>query len=280
MSAHDEFRLALETWTDRLVHPYIDQLKEDGAGKTSKEFNDPVWRTIVLRPLEVTILDSPLLQRLRLIRQLGLVHLVYPAANHTRLEHSIGVVTQIDRLVESVNEHFANRAAAGAAGEDPGCAINENLRNLLRLAALCHDVGHGAMSHVSENALSLYPDCIEIRDGFCDEKKIEEKPLAEIASYYIVGSPAFGDLLSASASATDEHLPPDAVIQMQKLIIGEKVSDKHPLLQEFMSGPLRCRQAGLHDSRCADERGSGGHRHRAPGAEDQGRPRVRGQAAG
>lgn len=238
MTAHDEFRIALEKWTDALVRPYIRQLEADGAGRTSKEFNDPVWSTIVLRPLEVAILDSPLLQRLRLIRQLGLVHLVYPAANHTRLEHSIGVVTQIDRLVESVNEHFANRVAAGAAEESLGCPINENLRNLLRLTALCHDVGHGAMSHVSENALALYPESIEIRDGFCDEIGSEEKPLSEIASYYIVGSPAFSDLLGAGAAAVDEHLPPDAVAQMQKLIIGERISDKIPLLQEFMSGPF------------------------------------------
>lgn len=230
--------MALEEWVEGLVRPYIRQLEADGAQKTSKEFNDPVWSTIVLRPLEVTILDSPLLQRLRLIRQLGLVHLVYPAANHTRLEHSIGVVTQIDRLVESVNEHFANRVAAAAAGEDPGCAINESLRNLLRLTALCHDVGHGAMSHVSENAFSLYPEGIEIREGFCDEIGSEETPLSEIASYYIVGSPAFGDLLTASAHAVDEHLPPDAVAQMQALIIGERISDEFPLLQEFMSGPF------------------------------------------
>lgn len=235
MSAYEEFRDALERWTDELVRPYVQRLEADGAARTSKEFNDPVWSTIVLRPLEVTLLDSPLLQRLRLIRQLGLVHLVYPAANHTRLEHSIGVVTQIDRLVESVNEHFANRSAAGITG---GCAIDENLRNLLRLTALCHDVGHGAMSHVSENAFSLYPEGIEIRDAFSDELESEETPLSEIASYCIVGSPAFADLLKVSAAAVDEHLPPDAVDQMKSLIIGEKISDEFPLLQEFMSGPF------------------------------------------
>jgi hypothetical protein len=94
------------------------------------------------------------------------------------------------------------------------------------------------MSHVSENAFSLYPEGIQIRDGFCDEIGSEETPLSEIASYYIVGSPAFGDLLAASAAAVDERLPPGTVAQMQKLIIGEMISDEFPLLQEFMSGPF------------------------------------------
>lgn len=240
MTAHDRFRIALEKWTGELVQPYVARLEAEGAGRSSKEFNDPVWSTIVLRPLEVAILDSPLLQRLRLIRQLGLVHLVYPAANHTRLEHSIGVVTQIDRLVESINEHFANRAA-GRAGDDPGRPIEDRLRNLLRLTALCHDVGHGAMSHVSQNALAHYPEIVEIREGFCDKIEREDLPLPEIASYYIVGSAAFGNLLKVAMHVVEEHdLESSAKVteQMQKLIIGETVNDKIPLLHEFVSGPF------------------------------------------
>jgi HD superfamily phosphohydrolase len=232
MSAHEQFRNALEQWTESLLRPYIGQLEDKGAGRASKEFNDPVWSTIVLRPLEVAVLDSPLLQRLRFIRQLGLVHLVYPAAQHTRLEHSIGVVTQIDRLVESVNQHFADQQ------EDGALAINEEVRRTLRLAGLCHDVGHGAMSHVSENAISLYPECIDIRNSFDDEFGGEETPLSEIASYYIVGSPAFADLLSAATVAAAEQLPPDAISDMKQLIVAQKINDKLPLLQEFMSGPF------------------------------------------
>jgi len=241
MPAHDDFRASLEQWTEELLRPYIDQLEAHGTGRAAKEFNDPVWSTIVLRPLEVTILDSPLLQRLRLIRQLGLVHLVYPAANHTRLEHSIGVITQIDRLVESINEHFANREAASEGGGDPGRAVSEDMRNLLRLTALCHDVGHGAMSHVSENALAHSSEVAEIRDSFSEAVDCEDAALSEVASYYMIGSPAFLDLLKAAATAVDERdLPPaaKAVGQMQKLIVGEKINDEIPLLHELMSGPF------------------------------------------
>jgi HD superfamily phosphohydrolase len=241
MTAHDRFRVALEGWTEQLVRPYVKRLENKGAGRSSKEFNDPVWSTIVLRPLEVAILDSPLLQRLRLIRQLGLVHLVYPAANHTRLEHSIGVVTQIDRLVESINEHFANRAAGRTAGDDPGRPIDDRLRNLLRLTALCHDVGHGAMSHVSQNALAHYPEVVEIRDEFSEMIEREDLPLPEIASFYIVGSAAFVNLLEVAMGAVEEHdleSPAQVIEQMQNLIIGKTVNDKIPLLHEFVSGPF------------------------------------------
>jgi HD superfamily phosphohydrolase len=241
MAAHDDFRIALEAWAEGLLRPYIGCLEKHGAGRTSKEFNDPVWSTIVLRPLEVAILDSPLLQRLRMIRQLGLAHLVYPAANHTRLEHSIGVVTQIDRLVESINEHFANRGAATTAGEESVRPVSEDLRNVLRLTALCHDVGHGAMSHVSENALGRYAEVNDIREEFSDEIGEEHVALTEIAAYYIVGSPSFEDLLSAAVTTVDErHLPRAkvAIGQMQKLIIGATVDDRIPLLHELMSGPF------------------------------------------
>jgi HD superfamily phosphohydrolase len=241
MPAHDDFRIALEAWTETLLRPYIEHLETHGTGKTSKEFNDPVWSTIVLRPLEVAILDSPLLQRLRMIRQLGLVHLVYPAANHTRLEHSIGVVTQIDRLVESINEHFANRGAAGVSGEESGRAVSDDLRNVLRLTALCHDVGHGAMSHVSENALGRNPKVSRIREEFSDAFGEEEVALSEIAAYYVVGSAAFKNLLEAAVAAVDErHMPrtQEAIKRMGQMIIGATVDDDIPLLHELMSGPF------------------------------------------
>lgn len=102
----ESFTKALDSWTERLLRPYLDGLADLGeASRTRpKEFNDGVWSTVALNPLEVLVLDSPLLQRLRHIRQLGVVHLVYPSATHTRIDHSIGTVHQVTRLVNRLNE--------------------------------------------------------------------------------------------------------------------------------------------------------------------------------
>ncbi|HEX9620480.1 MAG TPA: hypothetical protein VF989_10105 [Polyangiaceae bacterium] len=58
--------------------------------KYPKTLNDAVWGTIQILPCETMLLDTPLLQRLRGIRQLGMAHLVYPGAGYSRLEHSLG----------------------------------------------------------------------------------------------------------------------------------------------------------------------------------------------
>jgi hypothetical protein len=228
LEAHEQFRNALHSWAERLLRPYLDALGKRTRNETIKEFNDPVWGTIVLRPLEVVILDSPLLQRLRFIRQLGVVHLVYPAAHHTRLEHTIGVVSQIDRLVESINEHCEEAAP-----------VDGDKRHLLRLTALCHDIGHGAMSHVSENALDNFAEVLEIRESFSDCIGNEEVKLSEIASYHLLGSRAFAELLANARQIVDERaLPENAVELMQKAIIGERIDQKIPLLHELISGPF------------------------------------------
>ncbi len=56
-----------------------------------KTIRDPLWNTIHLDATAVRIVDTPEFQRLRYIRQLGLAHLVYPGATHTRFDHALGV---------------------------------------------------------------------------------------------------------------------------------------------------------------------------------------------
>ena len=66
---------------------------------------DPLWDTITLDDAAVSIVDSAAFQRLRYIRQLGLAHLVYPGATHTRFDHAIGVyhlATKALRLLSNV----------------------------------------------------------------------------------------------------------------------------------------------------------------------------------
>jgi HD superfamily phosphohydrolase len=99
---------------------------------------DPLWNTIRLDPVAVRILDTPAFQRLRYIRQLGLAHLVYPGATHTRFDHALGVY------------HLATTAVR-LLSEQPGLEDDAWVdRELIPYAALVHDIGHFAFSHALE----------------------------------------------------------------------------------------------------------------------------------
>jgi hypothetical protein len=224
-----EFKDSLTSWTATLLGSYTAQL--EAAPSHSKEFNDPVWGTILLEPSELVILDSPLLQRLRTVSQLGVVHFVYPAATHSRFEHTLGVVYQVSRLIDSINANFPGN----------GEPVAQRQRSLLRLTALCHDVGHGALSHVSENALKAFDQITDIKLDFADEAELEDVPLAEIASYYIIGSPAFAELLDRMQDLEPESGLPvreETIRLMQRAVIGEGIDNRIPLLHELISGPF------------------------------------------
>lgn len=102
------------------------------------EIADPIHKYIRFTELEKKIIDSKVFQRLRRIKQLAGAHLVYPAAQHSRFEHSLGTM------------HLA-----GLAGEhlfSIGALDKESIQEL-RVAALLHDIGHGPFSHLFEEAL-------------------------------------------------------------------------------------------------------------------------------
>ena len=101
-----------------------------------KFIRDSVYGDINLNNFEVQIMDMPQFQRLRRIKQLGLISLIYPGATHTRFEHSIGTMHLGSKLAEELN-------------------LEEDEIELIRASALLHDIGHGPFSHVSEGVLSV-----------------------------------------------------------------------------------------------------------------------------
>jgi hypothetical protein len=103
MDLVETFKQHIESLVASLLNPYTEQLAKRAEPPRTKEINDSVWRTVVLQGFEVAILDSPLLQRLRYVRQLGVAHWVYPAATHSRLEHSIGALHQLQRVLDALN---------------------------------------------------------------------------------------------------------------------------------------------------------------------------------
>jgi HD superfamily phosphohydrolase len=109
---------------------------------------DPVHGDIHLTAEELAILDTPEMQRLRGVRQLGTAYLVYPGAQHTRFEHSLGTMHLAQRMVDAINR---NRALAPR--ELIGVAEDE--ARILRAAALVHDITHIPFGHSIEDQSGL-----------------------------------------------------------------------------------------------------------------------------
>jgi HD superfamily phosphohydrolase len=111
---------------------------ETNGGTSTRVIRDPIWDTIRLDPVAVRIVDTGAFQRLRYIRQLGLAHLVYPGATHTRFDHALAVY----HLAKTALRFLKQR---GSAPEE----VWEG-EALIPYAALLHDIGHYAFSHALE----------------------------------------------------------------------------------------------------------------------------------
>ena len=72
-------------------------------GIEAKTIHDPIWGSTGYSEWEMQLIDSPLIQRLRNISQVGLAVLTYPAARHSRFEHTLGVAAATKRLVDRIN---------------------------------------------------------------------------------------------------------------------------------------------------------------------------------
>lgn len=114
------------------------------------EIRDPIHVFIRLETPERKLLDSPFLQRLRHIHQLALTNLIYPGASHTRFEHSLGVMDLASRVYDTL---MASPVHKGVAESFPTGLDHIYWKRAVRMAALCHDVGHLPFSHAAEDKL-------------------------------------------------------------------------------------------------------------------------------
>ncbi|KAF5055730.1 Deoxyguanosinetriphosphate triphosphohydrolase-like protein [anaerobic digester metagenome] len=121
-----------------------------------KFIRDSLHGNLQINELEVKLIDTPQIQRLRRIKQLGFTYLVYPGANHTRFEHSIGAMYLASRLGNNLQ-------------------LDEDKKELIRVCALLHDAGHGPFSHVSEGVVDTSHEELT-------SKLIKESQLSDILS--------------------------------------------------------------------------------------------------
>ena len=131
------------------------------------EITDPVHRYIQISQAEKEIIDLPSFQRLRRIRQLAGAHLVYPSAQHSRFEHSLGAM----HVAGSAGDVLFRKGYIGS-----GEVVQD-----LRLAALLHDIGHGPFSHLFEEVLELKGSTTHEQIG---RRIILETEISDILSKY------------------------------------------------------------------------------------------------
>ncbi|APW98079.1 phosphohydrolase [Halobiforma lacisalsi AJ5] len=148
-----------------------------------KVIKDSVHDHIQVDGVARALLDTPALQRLRRIRQLGTVSLVYPSANHTRFEHSIGVYHLACEALEQLD-------------------VDGKRAERVQAAAMLHDVGHGPFSHNLESLTyrrtGRYHDDVHdlLADGEVGEVLREHDLEPETVADLVAGEGRFGQLVS------------------------------------------------------------------------------------
>ena len=169
---------------------------------------DPIHGDIKLSEIEKWIISHPLFNRLRKVKQNTFLYYVFPSANHTRFEHSIGVMHIAGKIFDACKENFATGDKKNQKYNNGEPSSFFDLRKLgefeekyyqeLRIAALLHDIGHGPLSHLfdiflmdKDNFFNLIESNDIIKDykdsfsAICDEK-IEHEHISCIFVFKIL----------------------------------------------------------------------------------------------
>ena len=127
------------------------------------EIRDPIHGTIALSPPEVALCDSAPYQRLRAIKQLGFSEFSFPGATHNRFLHSIGVSHLAGKAFDQIFKTYSFSSPKK----------RELLRQSMKMAALLHDIGHGPLSHATEEVM---PKVGALDIKVYDTKKVSVDP--------------------------------------------------------------------------------------------------------
>lgn len=205
----------INSFVGGLLDGYIPE-KNDG-----KFIHDPIWGSVFYSAWEVQIIDSPVVQRLRGIHQLGMADLTYTAARHSRFEHSLGTCAIAGRMAEQLKKRSKIYA------------VSEFDVNTVRLAAILHDVGHCFYSHLSERVYASVPEFAELMN----EKCIKCAP-HEFMSYLIITSEAFSGFFFDHVDFPDKEKHTDVLIRAANIVVGKKNYDADGNGQTFLTSVL------------------------------------------
>lgn len=221
-------------FSDDYVQASILTLKAGRAVGRPKVIKDNVWGMVEIDCESIRLLDCPVVQRLRGIRQLGFSYLTYPSAEHSRFIHSLGMHCVIARFLDAIG-----RPRAGHDEPFPIWEVPEHTRTDLLHAAILHDVGHMAFSHATEKIYESFPG-----EFYCGPHTIEDflfkcedflekpLPLSECLSLAVILSPRFQTFYS-------EYVRPnggsDAILRVASLIAGIAPDDQSRGVAELVS---------------------------------------------
>jgi len=207
---------------------------------------DPIHGTLPVSLREIKVIDHPVFQRLRNIKQLGFADLSFPGATHTRYSHSLGAMHVATRIFDRVFAHTELPAR-----------VHERFRQAVRLAMLFHDVGHAPLSHTTE---MLMPPVGELGLGVFAGTDVSRRATHEDYTLKIVLDSSLSELvtrlfddegiipsdiaeiiagsLSAHASGRFRHGGVDYAPVLRQIVSSECDADRMDYLQRdsFFSG--------------------------------------------
>lgn len=188
----------INKFTNELLGDYCDSLKSFPI-TSPKEIYDAIWSSIELSAAEMIIIDSPIVQRLKQISQLGMSDYVYPGSSYSRFYHTLGVIHlsgQMTDVINKINNNFEQKE-------------KEVIKKLVRYASIFHDAGHTLYSHASEmffgnnSCSTVFTTAKNMLDKVLIQTNCEVN-LHELLSCMIVNSDSVSKLLQLSFEHSDD----------------------------------------------------------------------------
>ena len=181
-----------------------------------KIIHDTVHGSIKLKGLFLELLETPQVQRLHGIHQLGLAYLVFPGANHTRLEHSIGTAHVAGRLADSLE-------------------LSAEEKTLVKASAMLHDIGHSPYSHTLEMAIhgkmkrdhmDITKDIITGKKGISVEGE-QENTISKLLERYGLDPNEVAELISGKLADNSTTTLEDFHTHDNQMIFNDKMYLPH-----------------------------------------------------
>lgn len=191
----------------------------------------PIHGSIPLNQKELRLIDSPFCQRLRNITQLGFTSFVFPGAVHTRFSHSIGAMHLAGRVFDNILSKRSNELTSYYSKKQ----LNY-FRQIVRFAALVHDVGHAPFSHAAE---VLLPPLSSLETDIFAGRDLTGKATHEDFSQFIVDHLARNEKLITPEEAEDiigimdTHRSPS-----ERMMAKNGIAMIYPLLRQLINGEI------------------------------------------